>query len=278
MFNTKYQGLGKTPWVGSSTESDKPKRKGGFFKRLVQAALGALTVANPIVGALVTLAVKELIKNDDGSSWIMSRMMPQFEYEPTPIEEGILESWLAKKFNLFNDILLNDLAAALKSANAATRIEGINIATAKMCVAAEYFKYNETDGLSPDAIIFRNDLIQEVFTPIRALIQQHVAGLQETKVVVTAQPDAFTPFWIEGTYQCTKFVAASSSNLSTKTPPTKTLDPNPTVNVGTEVKPTQTVTDQTETTKTNKPNTGLVLAALGTIAFLFWPSKKRNKK
>jgi hypothetical protein len=266
MFPVHSTGLNQ---VGPS--ESKPARKGGFWRFLVRSALKVIAQI-PIVGGAVAEAVSSIVVDSGTEETVggwsaakkgMFTVIP-VEYEPTASEEAILTPWTQTKFNIFYKNLATKLSQSLASTNPSVQLAGINTALAKMCAVSAYFKTNDTHGLSPNAVIFRSDLIEELFAPINQIIADSLnGGFQQTTGITKANPADYAPFAVSGGYTCKQFTATQSTG----------------------VQPIITITDYPATStgatpgaaSAGKSNTGLYIAGALAAAILFWPSKKRNK-
>lgn len=142
--------------------------------------------------------------------------------EPTPQEEIILNAF-STKFSVFikNIVTSLDQALATNQVNFAL----VNKELAKICIASEYFFYNEKEGLSQNAINIRHKLIQQSITSLRQSVEAEL-GSTGLIVKVLANQSDFNGLFVNSvagqSYLCKQYQTATNQSGSFASP-TKTI-------------------------------------------------------
>lgn len=109
------------------------------------------------------------------------------EYEPTPSESAILESWQTNRLMPFYRNLTLQLATISQQGTLTEQLAIANKGLQKMCIVENYFATNETNGLSTNAVYLRLELISKIFEPLYEMIEATFANqnLQNKNVSIT---------------------------------------------------------------------------------------------
>lgn len=91
-------------------------------------------------------------------------------YEPTQSEEVILKTFLETKLSVFAASLYKDTQDVLALNNFNEQVKQLEVLINKSEVVSQYYLTNETEGLSPQAIELRNELINYVFISLDGII------------------------------------------------------------------------------------------------------------
>lgn len=158
----------------------------------------------------------------DGDSNDLFRPSQSLE-DPTPQEQIILNGFISK-ISVFVKNVLNSVDQGF--AGSQTNISIINAALSKMCIAKEYFFYNEKEGLSQNAINQRHKLIQELLNPIEESITERLGTITGIPVKVLANQNDFNGLFVNSvagqSYLCKQYQTATNQSGSFVAP-TKTI-------------------------------------------------------
>jgi hypothetical protein len=151
---------------------------GRIARRLAKIALD-IVASLPIVGGAVSGAIQDI---EGVKDWIIQTRGAELDYEPTALEEIILEEFTNSNLVPFYSKLAKGISTTLSLTNTTDILTGINAAIIKMCVARTYYTYYDKTGLSEGAVQTRLEIINTIFKPLEDLLN---AKLQQLPVSQT---------------------------------------------------------------------------------------------
>jgi hypothetical protein len=282
------------PALYSSQETGLNGKFGAWLKKKIQKVI-KIVESIPVVGPIIADVLDEglkLLTNDYGGdnpdSWWnppAARELPS--YEPTISEQQLLDAWADGRLEPFYKRLAEEVSAALRLSDFSQQVRGINAALGKMCVARYHFTYNETAGLSPNAVSLRMQLLDEIFAPIEQLIAESLDASNLVLAQVSVRPvfSDYAPLISSSStaaFSCDNYIGGDTAQNQSFLPagttimqllPDKIVKPvNPVVKV-------PTVTGNTPQPSDKKDNTGvLVGVAMGIAALILLLSGGGKKK
>ena len=140
----------------------------------------------PVIGKLVgpyLTGLRELesfIANGYGR---MGENTLTINYEPTPAETAILDRWAEATIMPFSKALYTQFAAAFNNTGFSAQLAQFNEILLKMAVVEKYYLTNQTTGLSKSALTVRQQLIGDIFKPIKDLIAKAMATQPTVRLV-----------------------------------------------------------------------------------------------
>ena len=152
-------------------------RFGAWLKRTIAKAVDVLaTVADGATLGLANGLIAEIVSTIDttledltgGSFWQAKGNFGNFsnEIELTESEESILDTWFDTKFKPYYANLVIAASDAINTKNEAAAINKINVVLRKIGFINHYYKNNETQGLSQNAINARMKLLGSLNKPL----------------------------------------------------------------------------------------------------------------
>lgn len=267
---------------------------GDWLKRKIKKVIKVIE-SIPIVGPLVSELVEDFMKEvtndyggEDPKSWWnvpAARELPS--YEPTISEQQLLDAWADGRLEPFYKRLAEEVSAALRLSDFSQQVRAINTALGKMCVARYHFTYNETEGLSKNAVNLRLQLLDEIFAPIEQLIAESLdtSNLVLTQVSVRPVFSDYAPLISSSSlaaFSCDNYIGGNTVQNQSFLPsgttitgllPDKIIKPvNPVVKV-------PTVTGNTAQPSDKKDKTGVLIGvAMGITALVLLLSGGNKKK
>jgi len=104
-------------------------------------------------------------------------------YEPTPAETAILDRWAEATILPFSKSLYTQFASAFTNTSFSAQLAQFNEILLKMAVVEKYYLTNQTTGLSKSALTVRQQLIGDIFKPIKDLIAKAMATQPTVRLV-----------------------------------------------------------------------------------------------
>lgn len=259
---------------------------GRLARKLYGLAANAVKQAVPLgLGAEI---VEQIEKIGNIGDWANQRLALDengySNYEPTPAEEAIIGSFMQTRFNPFFTNVVKELDRGMASPDVDSQMAAINIALSKMCVVMSHFRYNDADGLSPDALKYRWDGIRSMMEAIDnvvfKILDENPGYFIQSPARITASPADFAPFSIPAaTYDCQNYVELGKDTAGNDVP----VVPVSTTPNGTVVQPVTPATPGTTAGNGNTPGNGkggkllfLLLAGWG-VYELLKPAKKKKE-
>lgn len=199
----------------------------------------------------------------------------------TPSEEVILTAW-DEKFLPFVKTLATQHQNALLQSNEFNRVTAINAVLVKMAVVQKHYLTNETSGLSMNAQSGRTQYIEEIFGPLRKLIEDKMANSEYKKATVNYNYVPMPEY--SSLFQTSNIKTVSTTQFSKITPSFGTVEtmPLPSTNVPVpNVLPAGTgISDSINEVKPTTEKTFLQKNGvwLGIAAVAFWALKPEKKK
>ncbi len=281
-------------------------KKGGFWRRFLQAAIVGVGASLGPIGIIVASAVITAMETNTstdenpGGNYEDSKPGAQSDYEPSASEQTILENWVTQKFNPFYKNLVSQLSTALSNPNLQIQIASLNKVQEKLCVVHSFYATQDSAGLSPAAVAYRLELIQTLLEPIATLIDDNVPHDYFVKSsTVNPIPADYAPLGIYGSaYPCQSFVKTGSTSPILEvfipevkilpTAPVRVLPINPPISTDPETisnpqvdviqaGPGAIPETVNETVSLVKKNKGIVIGVGLLALYLIWPSDKKKK-
>jgi len=273
MFQDKVQ----DSFLGSQENGLGKFSFGGFAKWVVKKVGGVIRDKVPLgIGNLIADALNELM--NDGWELKSGEI-----YEPTLTEQNLVDGWVDTKFSPFCGNLTKELDTALKSPDLKSQVEKINKVLSKICFVQTYYRTNNTNGLSADAVQWRSDYIKSIFTPFLNLIETTLSA----KPVISKQMKNVNSNLnylevstiasitsIPSNYTCNHYAVNQNVILEPAIPAIT----SPVDGTVTEVPTAPTKTDGTTATDSNFLQKNAVWFGIAGMAIWAFSGKKKSKK
>lgn len=211
----------------NTTTTDETSRLfGRWFKTALLAIAGVVTAANPIIGAALVWAI-EYADEHYGS---MNRGVfdindPRGSYEPTLSERSILKPQTDIIGEIVADISLM-VTSFLNQPNVLLKYDLANKINYRGDFLLWYYKNNELEGLSQQAIDSRAYLIEKSLAPIydKVYAEMFALGYTQTEAtyvypvwseIVDLYPKSIKPFSYEVKYPSWRFTNEIKTDIPT---------------------------------------------------------------
>lgn len=253
----------------------------GFWGRLFTRLAGIVSHAIAAISPALADVFIEVYNNNAPDSFFNKSN----GYEPTASEETILTNWTTLKFSPFHKALMVQINSIIDNAslNYAQQLEVINSVIQKMCLSKTYLQNNDTNGLSEQAIAWREDFIDEMYAPIFKIIESILANkiLELQDYTITNTTINFSPLTAANVLisnaVCSHYIVPVTVNSMEEFTPIKIT----TQTIAQAVNQNGTSTTTTTTNEIATKNSGLVIAVglflVAAVVSIFVPGSKEKK-